>query len=854
MCVFDYVESIGLSVFEVDRLTESAGVYGHKVYYGWENNTFRRIESSRELNGYVKGEVGPTKEVNLYLEVSFHEILVQQLGYDPYEVDETENELQNGDGNNNIRDEGQGRCAANNCDNDSNASDETFFSAIDSDYEIGDDADDGIFHDNVDKNAEWLGVDNHRKENVVPDPLNETEKVPDSDETEQVPDSESDFESIHESDDEESKLRSRTFDPKHIDNPKLELYMSFTSLKLFKTAVHNYSVKQGRPCKFVKQDRVRVRARCRNSECNWVIYARKLSGDGTIQIRTFEDNHTCGFTYDNPLVHSGWVAKKYCEEFRCNPKLDLEHFRKTVMKENRCSFTKNQTYRARRKAMKIVQDSEKDQYSKLGVYMHEILRSNPGSTVIMKTVDGFRDSKTGKGRFERLYICFAGVKHGFLIGCRQFIGVDGTFLKGSVGGVLLAAVGVDANNDIFSIAYAAAEGESKDSWCWFFKLLKEDLKIEKDYEWTIMSDKQKGLIEACDMIFPNAAHRFCVKHLHNNFSSAGFKGEGLRRALWTVAKATTPAQFISRMETMAQIDIEAARWFDGKPPSQWSRAYFSTHPKCAMLLNNICECFNSKILDAREKPIIEMFEAIRLYMMQRMQKNRDLAKEKWQTYPYCPRILHIMQKNVDRAPDCFPFKSNDDLYEVSCPYGDQYAVNIKEQTCSCRKWELTGIPCPHAIAALWMAKKDPLLYVSKWYTVETYMKCYEGSVCPMNGESEWGLTDVGEGPLPPLYGRAPGRAKKLRRRSAEEVQQAKEKTKKKVTRVGQINKCRYCHQRGHNMRSCKLLKDAQDPAVAETDISSSQVAASTNNPASQDGKKAISCLDDLLHLSLLFGI
>ncbi|XP_071909666.1 uncharacterized protein [Coffea arabica] len=236
----------------------------------------------------------------------------------------------------------------------------------------------------------------------------------------------------------------------------------------------------------------------------------------------------------------------------------------------------------------------------------------------MKTVDGFRDSKTGKGRFERLYICFAGVKQGFLTGCRQFIGVDGTFLKGLVGGVLLAAVGVDANNGIFPIAYAAAEGESKDSWCWFFKLLKEDLKIKKDYEWTIMSDKQKGLIEAYDMIFPNATHKFCVKHLHNNFSSAGFKGE----------------------------------------------------------------------------------------------------------------------------------------------------VNI-EQTCSCRKWELIGIPCPHAIAALWMAKKDPLLYVSKWYTVETYMKCYEGSVCPMNGESEWGLTNVGEGPLPPLYGRAPGRPKKLRRRSAE---------------------------------------------------------------------------------------
>lgn len=108
--------------------------------------------------------------------------------------------------------------------------------------------------------------------------------------------------------------------------------------------------------------------------------------------------------------------------------------------------------------------------------MHEILISNPGSTVLMKTVDGYIDPKTGKGRFQRLYICFVGGKYGFPAGCRPFLGVDGTFLKGSVGGVLLTVVGVDANNGIFPIVYATVESENKESWGWFFKLLKEDLK------------------------------------------------------------------------------------------------------------------------------------------------------------------------------------------------------------------------------------------------------------------------------------------------------------------------------------------------------------------------------------------
>ncbi|XP_071933866.1 uncharacterized protein [Coffea arabica] len=255
--------------------------------------------------------------------------------------------------------------------------------------------------------------------------------------------------------------------------------------------------------------------------------------------------------------------------------------------------------------------------------MYEIQKSNPDSSIILKTVDG---TSKGQQRFQKLYMCFHGVKQGFLVGCRPLIGVDDTFLKGTVGGVLLIAVGLDANNSIFPVAYAAVEGENKESWTWFFKLLKEDLKIERDYKWAIMNDKHKGLIQACGHVFPNAAHRFGVKHLHNNFSTSGFKGEALRRALWAATKATIPAEFISKMEDMAAIDLDATKWFDDKPPSQWSRTHFSTYLKYDVLLNNICGCFNRKILDARKEPIIEMMKLPRLYMMQRMQQNRDIAR------------------------------------------------------------------------------------------------------------------------------------------------------------------------------------------------------------------------------------
>lgn len=138
-----------------------------------------------------------------------------------------------------------------------------------------------------------------------------------------------------------------------------------------------------------------------------------------------------------------------------------------------------------------------------------------------------------------------------------------------------------------------------------------------------------------------------------NFSNAGFKGEAPRKVLQAAAKATTPAEFANKMEEMTTIDLDVAKWFDDKPPAQWSRAYFSTYPKCDILLNNVCECFNSNIVDVREKPIIEMMELLRLYMKQRLQQNRKLARLKWKDQMYYPRILNRVQKEWKRPPNAF---------------------------------------------------------------------------------------------------------------------------------------------------------------------------------------------------------
>jgi hypothetical protein len=55
------------------------------------------------------------------------------------------------------------------------------------------------------------------------------------------------------------------------------------------------------------------------------------------------------------------------------------------------------------------------------------------------------------------------MKQGFLEGCRPVIGLDECFLKGPYKGMLLAAVGRDANNNMYPIAIVVVEVEIKES-------------------------------------------------------------------------------------------------------------------------------------------------------------------------------------------------------------------------------------------------------------------------------------------------------------------------------------------------------------------------------------------------------
>ncbi|KAH0672964.1 hypothetical protein KY290_025246 [Solanum tuberosum] len=393
--------------------------------------------------------------------------------------------------------------------------------------------------------------------------------------------------------------------PKH--NPKTEakhpilaLEYTFGSREEFKNAVSIHEVKVGKSIRWINNDGKRAKAKCINLDCKWVIMALVMHPDKAFHNKTYDSKHTHKrWNHRNKTITSSFIARMYLDAISQNREWKRSDFRDTVSVGLKAHVTLAQARKAKKKTLALIDGDVKEQFSILWDYCFEIGRSNPGNSMYMKLTQNEMPNKPY--RFQRIYVCFAACKEGLKAGCRKILGLDGCWLKGQMYGYqLLTAVGLDANNNIFPVAYAVVEKETRETWSWFLTYLIDDLEINDQADWTFMSDKQKDLIEAFNEVLPSISHRFCVRHLHNNFKRTGFSGSSLKCALWAAASATTVEFFNARINNIVKLDVEAVVWLKEKEPTEWSKSHFSPNAKCDILLNNMCELFNSMILDARD--------------------------------------------------------------------------------------------------------------------------------------------------------------------------------------------------------------------------------------------------------------
>ncbi|WCJ21009.1 hypothetical protein M5689_003203 [Euphorbia peplus] len=104
----------------------------------------------------------------------------------------------------------------------------------------------------------------------------------------------------------------------------------------------------------------------------------------------------------------------------------------------------------------------KEEFSRLFDYRDQLLSTNQGSTVVVKVSRDVGES--GNHKFVGFYVCFKALRDGFTEGCRKCIGVDGSFLRGVVKGMILVAVAKNGNHQMFPIAWAIVSQETTETW------------------------------------------------------------------------------------------------------------------------------------------------------------------------------------------------------------------------------------------------------------------------------------------------------------------------------------------------------------------------------------------------------
>ena len=344
---------------------------------------------------------------------------------------------------------------------------------------------------------------------------------------------------------------------------------------------------------------------------------------------------------------------------------------------------------------------------------------------------------------------------------------------------------------------AVVEVENTITWTWFLKTLKEDLLIQNTKPWTIMSDRQKGLINAVDDMFPDSEHRICVRHLYQNFH-ANWKGETLKNQLWAIARSNNMATWKKNMEEMKEMNLEAWAYLDGLAPNTWCRSFFEELPKCDLLLNNSCEVFNKWILDARELPILSMLRKIKAQLMTRWYTNRKQCEDDWSQLPLCPKIKKKLDKNIEWAKSCHERPTGKGVFKVMSRE-NEYVVDILKNKCSCRRWQLTGIPCSHSIACLRFERIKPEDKVAACYSIEAYRLAYGHVIMPCRDPAEWQKTN-GPPVEPPKYEKKAGRKKKKRI-----VHPSEKDEGTRFSKHGVIMHCSVCNSTEHNRRKCTVL-------------------------------------------------
>ncbi|XP_057719981.1 uncharacterized protein LOC130934419 [Arachis stenosperma] len=252
------------------------------------------------------------------------------------------------------------------------------------------------------------------------------------------------------------------------------------------------------------------------------------------------------------------------------------------------------------------------------------------------------------------------------------------------------------------------------------------------------------------------------------------------------------------MEKLKTVNKGAWEYLNKFEPETWVKAYFSHGPKVDNLTNNMCEVFNAKIINYRCKAILTMCEEIKCYLMRRMVNHKRVLEN------HSGRLTPVQEKRTEKLLNLSTkwtaewVGDNERKRFKASRKETKVDVDLIRHSCSCNRWQLTGMPCLHAFAAIRKRHDTPHDYVHPWLCMESIRRTYAHCIKPVPSPKFWVGTELSK-PDPPIIKRPIGRPK-VHNRQKDPAEPLMQEGKLKKSFVISYSKC---GEKGHNYKTCK---------------------------------------------------
>ncbi|XP_068461662.1 uncharacterized protein [Phaseolus vulgaris] len=307
----------------------------------------------------------------------------------------------------------------------------------------------------------------------------------------------------------------------------LNEHTCFMSKEATLNAIKQYHIDNGYKFVVVESKPDRYVPRCIHHEggCQWRLRASFSKIRSQWEIKKIDAQHSClstNLSADHVNLDSTHIASMVLTSVKANPSVRIKSLIAEIKNLYGYTITYRKAWLGKQKALALAFGDWEQSYNDLPRWLEAVKESNPGTIVQYIAspcmVDGAQDNSCYT--LDRVFWSFKPCIDGFNF-CKPIVQVDGTFLTERYHGTLLTAIAQDGNWNIFPLAFAIVEGETREALIWFFQLLRQYVTPQPNL--CMITDKGTGIISALQSEEvgwegDDLVSVYCIRHIASNFN------------------------------------------------------------------------------------------------------------------------------------------------------------------------------------------------------------------------------------------------------------------------------------------------------------------------------------------------